>query len=131
MKPFAELFQEADWRDEKHAPSIECPSVVHAGERFQVTFAIGKGVGHPNTTEHHIRWISAYFLSDGEKFPAQIGQILFSAHGESVHGPNTGSTYTHPEATLTFQTDKHGTLYALAMCNIHGLWMSTKEVRVN
>jgi len=130
MRAFCELFQTADWKSEKHAPSIELDNEPLAGERFQVTVAIGKAHGHPNTTEHHIRWISVYFQPEGEKFPAQVGHFDFSAHGESIQGANMGWVYTHPEVTLTFQTDKSGTLYATSLCNIHGLWLSQKEIRV-
>lgn len=131
MKQFGELFQSADWKTEKHVPVIECPAQVKAGQVFSVRVAVGKDVAHPNTTEHHIRWISVYFQPDGEKFTYQIGHFEFTAHGESAEGPNKGSIYTHHEIGLSMKTDKSGVIYAAALCNIHGLWQSQKEITLS
>ncbi|MBC7217367.1 MAG: Neelaredoxin, partial [Candidatus Caldatribacterium sp.] len=81
---FPDLFQSADWKQEKHVPAIEGPETVAKGEvaLFQVT--VGKEIPHPNTTEHHIRWIALYFTPEGEKFPYELGRVEFTAHGESV-----------------------------------------------
>jgi superoxide reductase len=130
MKQFAELFQTADWKTEKHVPVIECPDQVKAGELFPVKVTLGKEIAHPNTTAHHIRWISVYFHPEGEKFAYQIGHFEFSAHGESTQGPDTSSIYTHHEASTAMRTSKPGTLYATALCNIHGLWQSAKEIKI-
>jgi superoxide reductase len=131
MKPFGELFQTADWKAEKHVPVIDCPDKVKAGEMFQVKASVGKEVAHPNTTAHHIRWISIYFLPDGEKFPYQIGHFEFCSHGESAEGPDTSSVYTHHEAGMSFKTSKPGTIFAASLCNIHGLWRSEKEIKIS
>ncbi|MDP3879890.1 MAG: class II SORL domain-containing protein [Dehalococcoidales bacterium] len=128
MKQFGELFQTADWKTEKHIPVIECPDRVKAGELFPVKVTLGKEIAHPNTTEHHIRWISVYFHPEGEKFTYQIGNFEFSAHGESTEGPDKSSIYTHHEVSLSIKTGKAGVIYASALCNIHGLWQSAKEV---
>jgi superoxide reductase len=131
MKQLGELFQSADWKTEKHVPVIESPAQVKAGELFSVKVTLGKEVAHPNTTEHHIRWISVYFHPDGEKFTYQIGHFEFAAHGESVEGPNKGPVYTHHEVGLSMMTGKPGVIYAAALCNIHGLWQSQKEIKVS
>lgn len=125
-----DLLQEADWKSEKHVPVIECPNEVKAGEVFDVKVGLGKEVPHPNTTEHHIRWISLYFHPTGEKSPYHVGTYEFNAHGESSQGPNEGPVYTHHQVTASMKTSKAGTLYALALCNIHGLWQSSKEIKV-
>lgn len=130
MKPFGDFYQTADWKTEKHVPVIECPDRVKAGEMFQVEASLGKEVAHPNTTGHHIRWISIYFHPEGEKFPYQIGHVEFCSHGESTDGPDTSTVYTHHGARISMKTEKPGTLYATALCNIHGLWMSEKEITV-
>jgi superoxide reductase len=130
MKQFGELFQTADWKTEKHVPVIECPDRVKAGELFPVKVTLGKEIAHPNTTAHHIRWISVYFHPEGEKFPYQVGHCEFNAHGESVEGPDKSSIYTHHEVSLSMKTDKPGVLYATALCNIHGLWRSEKEIKL-
>ena len=57
----SEHIQEADWKVEKHVPVIECPEKVKADEVFSVKVSLGRQVAHPNTTEHHIRWISLFF----------------------------------------------------------------------
>ncbi len=125
-----EQIQEADWKKEKHVPVIECADEVKAGEVFEVKASLGKEITHPNTTEHHIRWISLYFRPEGEKFTYQVGQYEFSAHGESAQGANEGPIYTHHEVTASLKLNKSGTLFALALCNIHGLWESSKEIKV-
>jgi len=130
MKPLGELFQTADWKTEKHVPVIDCAGQVKAGDLFIATISIGKEIAHPNTTEHHIRWISVYFHPNGEKLPYEIGRFEFSAHGESVDGPNKGPVYTNHEVAISLRINKPGTLYATALCNIHGLWGSEKEIRL-
>ena len=130
MKPLSEVILTADWKSEKHVPVIECRDEIKADELFTVRVTLGKEIAHPNTTEHHIRWIQLYFLPDGAKAPCQIGNFEFTAHGESTEGPNKGSLYTHHEATTSMKTGKSGTLLALAYCNIHGLWQSAKTVKV-
>ena len=52
--------QEADWKKEKHVPVIECQDQVKLNEVFNVKVSLGKEISHPNTTEHHIRWISLF-----------------------------------------------------------------------
>ena len=126
-----ERIQEADWKKEKHVPVIDCPDEVKAGEFFEVKVSLGKEIAHPNTTEHHIRWISLFFHPEGEKFTYQVGHYEFSAHGESAAGPNQGPVFTHHEVTTSPKLIKSGTLHAMAFCNIHGLWQSAEEIKVN
>jgi len=126
----AEQIQQADWKKEKHVPVIECADEVKAGEIFEVKVSLGKEIVHPNTTEHHIRWISLYFRPEGEKFTYQVGHYEFSAHGESAQGANEGPIYTHHEVRVSLKLGKSGTLFALSLCNIHGLWESSKEIKV-
>ena len=130
MKSIKDLFQSADWKKEKHVPVIEVSNKIKKGEQSKIRVVIGKEIPHPNTTEHHIRWLSLYFLPKGEKFPYQIGKYKFSAHGESVEGPNTSTVYTMPDIEANFRTDKSGTIFALSYCNIHGLWENSQEINV-
>ena len=130
MKRFGENFQTDNWKTEKHVPVIECADSVKAGELFEIKVSVGKEVSHPNTTEHHIRWIQVYFCPEGEKFSYQLANCEFTAHGESVPGPNQGPAYTHHSAVVTAKLSKSGTIYALSFCNIHGLWESGKEIKV-
>ena len=128
MEKIGDLIQSADWKAEKHVPVIECADTVKADEFFEVKVTIGKEIAHPNTTEHHISWTSLYFHPNGEKFPYQIGRYEFNAHGASTQGPNNSSVYAHHAVKASMKTGKSGTLIAISMCNIHGLWQSSKEI---
>lgn len=130
MEEIKNLYQTADWKQEKHVPVIEAPDSVKKNEFFAIEVTIGKEVAHPNETKHHIRWIDVYFKPDGAKFPYQIGKAEFTAHGESVEGPDTSSIYTHHRVSLSFKTEKSGTIIASSYCNIHGLWQNAKELTV-
>ena len=127
-KNISSLIKEADWKKEKHVPVIDCPDEIEKDTMADVTISLGKEIAHPNTTEHHIRWIDVYFHPEEEKFPYQIGHYEFNAHGESVDGPNASTIYTHHKITTSFKTSKPGTIYAMALCNIHGLWQSSKNI---
>lgn len=121
MKKISETIQTADWKKEKHAPTITAPEKVKAGETFEVKVGVGDEIPHPNTLEHHIGWISLYFQPEGGKFPYQVGHFEFTGHG-------AGETFTNPSASVTLKIDKPGTLQAISFCNIHGLWENTKEI---
>jgi superoxide reductase len=130
MADFKSIFQTADWKSEKHVPAIDAPQKVKKQELVEIKVAVGKEIAHPNTTEHHIRWIAVYFLPKGEKFPYQLGKFEFGAHGESIQGPNTSTIFTQPAAVCAFKTEKPGTILASSYCNIHGLWESSVELGV-
>lgn len=130
MEKLGNYFQSADWKTEKHVPVIECPASVNAGEKFTIQVSVGKEIPHPNTTEHHIRWIQLFLQPQGEKHSYQLGNFEFASHGESVEGPNKGPAHVEPVVTTVVTIDEPGTLFALSFCNIHGLWEGTKEVEI-
>ncbi len=130
MRKMGELYQTADWKSEKHVPVIECPNTVTEDEMFDVKVSVGKEVAHPNTTEHHIRWIQVFFHPEGNKFAYQVGNFEFTAHGEAVAGANEGPVHTNHSMTATMKIKKPGVLYATALCNIHGLWENSREIRI-
>ncbi len=130
MAELKDLFQSADWKKEKHVPVIEAPESVEKSKFFQVKLTVGQEIVHPNTPEHHIRWIELYFQAEGEKFPYQISRFEFNAHGESAQGLNLGTVYTQPEAVAVFKTDKPGVILAASFCNIHGLWQNSQKLEV-
>jgi len=130
MVKIGEQYQTADWKSEKHVPVIECPDEVAADEIFNVTVTLGKEVAHPNTTDHHIRWIQLYFKPENDKFSYQVGNFEFTAHGESVEGADKGPVYTNHSAVGSMKISKPGTLLATALCNIHGLWENSKAIRI-
>lgn len=129
MANIGEMYQTADWKSEKHVPVIEAPDGMQKGEFTRVTVTIGKEVAHPNKTEHHIAWIKVFFHPEGSKNPYEIGKAEFSAHGASTEGPDTSGVYTHHEATVSFKSDKPGTILATSYCNIHGLWQNSKQIK--
>ncbi len=122
-KTIGEKVQSADWKSEKHVPVIEAPDKVKADEMVKVVVTVGKEIPHPNTVEHHIRWIQVYFTPDEGKFTYDLGRFSFNSHGE-------GPASTDSTASFNFKTNKPGTLNAVSYCNIHGLWESSKAVKV-
>ncbi|RMG98980.1 MAG: Neelaredoxin [Candidatus Dadabacteria bacterium] len=130
MSTIGELYKQADWKAEKHVPVIDCPDTVTAGEAFEVKVCVGKEIAHPNTTEHHIRWIRLYFLPEGGKAPFEVANLEFTAHGESAEGANQGPAYTQHQGSAFLKLSASGKLIATSYCNIHGLWESSKDVRV-
>ncbi len=103
----------ADWKTEKHTPIVE---VFTEEDIYRVEVSVGKEIPHPNTAEHHIAWIEVFFMEEGKETALPVGKIQFTGHGEAG--------LTEPRATLYFKTDKKGKFYALAYCNMHGLWES-------
>ena len=125
-----DLFQSADYKREKHVPVIDAPEKIKKSDILKIGLSVGKEIPHPNTTEHHINWIELYFHPEGEKFPFQIARFEFGAHGASTQGPNTSTVYAQPSVECSFKTEKTGMILASSYCNIHGLWESFKEIKV-
>lgn len=107
------MIRSADWKTEKHVPVIELIE-MEKGE-VTVEVSVGKGVPHPNTFEHHIRWIELYYIPEKGQFLFPVGRAEFSGHGE-------GKILVEPRATFRFSGQKPGKLIAISLCNIHGLW---------
>ncbi|MCK5670554.1 class II SORL domain-containing protein [Candidatus Bathyarchaeota archaeon] len=116
--------QSADWKSEKHVPAITGPDSVKAGEWIKLNVRVGKEIAHPNTVEHHIRWIQVYYTPEGGKFTFDLGRATFNSHGE---GPIT----TGSNADFHFTASASGTINAVSHCNIHGLWESSKKLTVS
>ena len=125
----SEKIQSADWKSEKHVPMIDTPDKVKKGELIKVKLTVGKGIAHPNTTEHFIAWINVYYLPEGENI-IHVGLFTFNAHGASTKGANTSTVYTNPEATINLKTEKSGTIIAFSFCNIHGLWKNELDLKI-
>lgn len=127
---FADVLQSGDWKGEKHVPVIEAPESVSKEETFKVEVSVGKEIAHPNTTEHHIRWIALYFKPENGKFAYEVARLDFNSHGEAVAGPNEGPVYTEPKGMVTMKVKEAGKLLAMSYCNIHGLWENSVELKV-
>jgi len=101
---------------EKHVPHIEAPAKVKAGQFFQVTVIVGKEVPHPNTIEHHIKWIQVYVKEDGPRPVIHIGTF------------DLGPTFAEPKVTFSMLLNKPATVFALEYCNIHGVWDNSVKI---
>lgn len=123
MKSLDTMLQSGDWKGEKHVPVIHVPEKVKKGEKVEIKALIGEEIPHPNTLEHHIAWIKLFYHPEGSKFPIEIGNYEFAAHGE-------GEVYCEPYITAKVKLDKSGTIHALSYCNIHGLWENSVDVVV-
>jgi superoxide reductase len=119
--------QTADWKSEKHVPVIDIEEIEDG--KVVVMVSVGKEIAHPNTTNHHIKWMDLFFWPEGEKFPVEIGYCTFDHHGESAQGPDTSGIFSEPVGKFVFKTSKPGTLMATSYCNIHGLWKSEAELK--
>jgi len=130
MNRLGPLFQFDDWKKEKHVPVIDCPDRVTAGKPFIINVTIGKDISHPNTVDHHIKWVQIFYKPDGDKFSYQIAHCDFAAHGESVECADKGPVVTDHSMSVAVSVKARGRIYALSLCNIHGLWESGKDLQV-
>lgn len=105
---------------EKHTPAIEAPSAVKTDEPFRVTVVVGKEVAHPNTVEHHIRWIRVFVEEEDRAYnPIHVGTY------------EMGPTYAEPNVTFPLKLKKSSTIYALGYCNLHGIWENSVDITVS
>ena len=104
---------------EKHVPIIAAPSSASAGEPFEVTVEVGKTVPHPNTVEHHIKWIQLYAREEGSQYAVMLGSFDF------------GPTFAQPKVTVPVMLENNATIYAIEHCNIHGLWDYSVDITVS
>ncbi len=107
---------EAASKAETHTPKIEAPETAKAGEPITVRISVGP---HPNTREHSIRWIEVYVYEEGRAF-----NPIYVAHIDLEPG------VAEPDVTLRIRLSKSGVIYALAYCNLHGVWEARKEIKV-
>ncbi|HBG01046.1 MAG TPA: Neelaredoxin [Firmicutes bacterium] len=125
----SEVVRSGDWKSEKHVPVIEAPESVQADQPVEIGVSIGADDPHPNTAEHHIRWIKLLFQPK-EGFTFELADILLSGHGEGLKGNHEGPVYSDPFAKVTVRLKESGTIFALSYCNIHGLWENSKAITV-
>ena len=129
MNNLSSTVKTADWKAEKHAPMIEAPDEAAAGRTVTVTAHLGAAIAHPNTPMHHIAWMSLYYLPEGAKQAIQLAHQEFTAHAASMTD-RPGPALTQPRMVADVQLAESGTLLAMAYCNLHGLWQSSKPIRV-
>ena len=95
---------------EKHVPVIEIVDCPECGEKV-VKITVGKETPHPNTVEHHIRWIGLF----GVKAGVAVHVATFEL----------GPTYGVPTVVTHANLADFSELVAIEYCNIHGLWESS------
>ncbi len=114
---FGDLIYAEGEKAKNHKPIIECPDSVKSGEGFELRVYVS---GHPSRVDHSIRYIEVYFYEEGRDFnPIKLAKAVFTPE------------YVNPEVTLKLKLEKSGTIFALAYCNKHGLWESSKRVKVS
>lgn len=104
---------------EKHVPIIKAPKKVKSREEFEVIINVGENVPHPNTIEHHIKWIQVFAEIDGRPYnPVHIATFDF------------GPTIAEPKVKFRMKLSKPANLIALEYCNLHGLWENSVKIQV-
>jgi len=92
---------------EKHVPVIELSDCPECGGKV-VKVIVGKDVPHPNTIEHHIKWIALFGVKSG-----------LAVHIATF---DLGPTYGFPAVTAHANLGDFSELIAVEYCNVHGLW---------
>jgi len=95
---------------EKHVPVIELSDCPECGVKV-VKVIVGKEVPHPNTVEHHIKWIALFGVKDG-----------IAVHIATF---DLGPTYGVPTVVASVDLEGLSELIAVEYCNLHGLWESS------
>jgi len=106
-----DLFKGAEQEGkEKHVPVIELVDCPDCGEKV-VKITVGKETPHPNTIEHHIKWIMLFGIKGG-----------LAVHVATF---DLGPTYGVPTVVTHANLGDFSELIAIEYCNIHGLWESS------
>jgi len=104
---------------EKHVPIIKLPEKVEAGKEFEVIINVGEKVPHPNTIEHHIKWIQIFAEIEGRTYnPVHVVTFDF------------GPTLAEPKVKFKMKLEKSATLIVLEYCNLHGVWENSIKIEV-
>ena len=113
---FGDLIYSEGEKAKNHKPIIECPDSVKTREEFELRVYVS---GHPSRVDHSIRFIEIYLHEEGREFnPVKLAKAIFTPE------------YVSPEVRLKMKLERSGTIFALAYCNKHGLWESSKKIEV-
>ncbi|MHA2225960.1 MAG: desulfoferrodoxin family protein [Candidatus Hodarchaeales archaeon] len=101
--------------EKKHDISINAPDIVKAGELFEVELKVGAKLNHPNLPAHWIQYIEL-FIGD-----ARINHFEMSA-----------STISSPSVKMTIALPSWADIELVARerCNLHGIWESRKQIKI-
>ena len=100
--------------EQKHSPVIELPSEVRSGDFFNVVIRVGE-IEHPNQNDHFIHWLKIY-LDDLYLTRTDFTPVM-----------------TKPEITLSLkiaQGSRETLIRAVTRCSEHGIWESSKVIKV-
>lgn len=111
-KPSTDDPEEMDALEKKHTVVIEAPDEVKKNEPFEVEVKVGEYKEHPNEPGHFIEWMELY---SGRTFLARLSLTPEKSH------------YL---MKATVELDHEHPLRAWAKCNLHGLWESSKDLKV-
>jgi len=104
---------------EKHVPAIMAPEGVETGKEFEVSINVGDKVPHPNTNEHHIKWIHVFLEVDGRQFnPVHIATF------------DLVPTFAEPKVKFKIKLEKSANMIAQIYCNLHGVWENSIRINV-
>jgi superoxide reductase len=96
-----------------HLPIISAPDTVKAEQPFEVTVEAGTELGHPNENMHFIEFIELY-----------VGHVYLARMDYTA-------VTTLPILKATVVLNKNlGPLRAFLRCNIHGVWETSKPIKV-
>ena len=95
---------------EKHVPVIKLVDCPECGEKV-VKIIVGEEVAHPNTIEHHIKWVALFGVKGG-----------VAVHVTTF---DLGPTFGVPTVVTHANLEGLSELIAVEYCNIHGLWESS------
>jgi len=104
---------------EKHTPVIKAPEKVRTNEEFEVIINIGEKVPHPNTIEHHIKWIQVF---------AEVEERAFNPVHVATF--DLGPTFAEPKVKFRMKLEKTANLIVLGYCNLHGIWENSMKIKV-
>jgi len=99
---------------EKHVPFISVAECNTCGE-LSLMVRVGAEVFHPSTAEHHIQHIGVHGLTKEDK-------IVFITRFE------LGGANTVPYVKTHIKKDTFKKIFAVSLCNLHGLWESFLEI---
>lgn len=100
--------------EKKHLPIITAPDEISEGQCFDVVIEVGKLLTHPNEHGHFIEFVDLY------------ADHVFLARAD------LSAQTTCP--TVKFCVSLPGPtqeLRAYERCNLHGIWMAAKPIRVS
>ncbi|MBE3070209.1 MAG: hypothetical protein IMZ66_08220 [Planctomycetes bacterium] len=99
--------------EKKHLPVIIAPDEVTAGEFFEVSVEAGSLLPHPNERGHFVHLIELF-----------AGDVMLARL-------TPAAVVSRPVLKVSVRLSKAtGLLRARAVCNLHGIWETTKMVTV-